>query len=107
VIPGVGFVALGFVAWVPGVIGLLFIICAFGLTRYVLFQSYFNKHIESHNRATVISTISMFNSIVQAIVYPIVGYLVEWSLPTTLSIIGISILVCTFVSRVREEYLID
>jgi len=107
IIPGIGFVALGVIAWVPGVISLLLIICAFGLTRYVLFQSYFNKHIESHNRATVISTISMLNSIVQAVIYPVVGVLVEWSLPRTLIIIGVAMIICTLISRIQEEYLID
>ncbi|HHN81798.1 MAG TPA: MFS transporter [Methanomicrobia archaeon] len=107
IVPAIGFILLGFVVWVPSVICLLLIICGFGLTRYVLFQSYFNKHIASHNRATVISTISMLSSIVQAIVYPIVGYLVEWSLPRTLIIIGVAMIICTLISRIQEEYLID
>jgi Na+/melibiose symporter-like transporter len=59
IISGMGFALLSVVTNVVAVIIILIIIAGFGLTREVLFKSYLNKYIESHNRATVISTISM------------------------------------------------
>jgi len=41
------------------------------------------------------------------LLYPLVGFLVEWSLNGTLILIGSVILLCSFLSRVREEHLID
>ena len=73
----------------------------------VLFQSYMNKYIESHNRATVISTISMLSSLVSAVMYPLVGLMVEWSLDYSFIIIGTLIIVCTMVSKIEEGHLID
>jgi len=66
-----------------------------------------NKHIESHNRATVISTICMMERLIKAILYPLIGLLVELSLDYTFWIVGIAIIVFALVSRVKEEHLID
>ena len=48
--------------------------------RDPLFVDYKNRHITSHNRATTISIISMFYSILAVIVQPIVGFLADINL---------------------------
>ena len=48
--------------------------------RDPLFVDYKNRHIASHNRATTISIISMFYSLLAAIVQPIVGFLADINL---------------------------
>ena len=106
-IAGVSFIMLGFNSYVPLTIVLLLLIAGFGLSRQVLFQSYMNKHIESHNRSTVISAVSMMRRFVMALLYPLVGLLVEWSLNFAIVIVGVSIIVFATVSRVEEKHLID
>lgn len=106
-IAGTAFILLGINTYAPVTIILLIILSGFGLSRYVVFQSYINKHIESHNRATVLSAISMVDRFFRALLYPIVGLLVEWSLNYTLMIIGAAIIVFALISRVKEEHLID
>ena len=88
-------------------ITLIIVIAGFGLSREVLFQSYMNKYIESHNRATVISTVSMIDRFVRAVLYPIIGLLVEWSLNYAIIIVGVAIILSSLVSSVEEEHLID
>jgi MFS family permease len=105
--PGIYFILLGinnnnFLA-----IAIICLVSGFGLSRNVLFQSYMNKYIESHNRATVISTISMVRSLVSAVMYPLVGLMVEWSLNYSFIIIGALIIICALISKVEEEHLID
>ncbi|MBT4824451.1 MFS transporter [Candidatus Woesearchaeota archaeon] len=106
-ITGVCFIWLGFNTYVPLTIVLLTLIGGFGLSRYVLFQSYYNKYIESHNRATVISTMSMVDRFIRALAYPLIALLVEWSLTSTLIILGVAIISVAFISRVEEKHLLD
>ncbi len=106
-ITGIGFVLLGINHYISIAIFLVLLISAFGLTRKTLFQSYFNKYIESHHRATVLSTISMVSRLVMAILYLIVGLLVDWSLNYALIIIGVAIILLALISRVEEKHLKD
>jgi len=106
-IAGITFILLGINMYIPLTVVLLLIVAGFGLSRYVLFQNYMNKYIESDIRATVISTISMIDRVVRAVLYPLVGILVEWSLTYSIMIIGAAIIVCALLSGVEEEHLID
>jgi len=105
IINGFAFIVLGF-AVIPllGII-MLFLIVSFGNTRGLIYINGINKQIESENRATVISTINMFGSILMAILYPFVGLIVELNLFVMFIIIGIMILILTALSRVKSEYL--
>lgn len=106
-ITGMGFVLLGINTYISIAIFLVMLISAFGLTRKTLFQSYFNKYIQSHHRATVLSTISMVSRLVMAALYLIVGLLVDWSLNYALIIIGVAIILLALISRVEEKHLKD
>lgn len=106
-IAGIAFVLLGINTRIPITILLLLVVGGFGLSRYVLFQSYMNKYIESDVRATVISTISMIDRFVRALLYPLVGLLVEWSLSYAIIIVGAAIILFALLSGVEEEHLID
>ncbi len=107
IISGIAFILLGLSRTVWMVVILLMAITGFGMTRFVLFQNYLNKHIKSENRATVLSTISMADRLMRALLYPLIGLLVEWSLNYTLMILGVLIIIFALISRVREEHLID
>ncbi len=106
-ISGIAFIYLGINNDVfPAIVAML-IIAGFGLSRFVLISSYMQKHIESHNRATVASAASMLKRFSLAIIYPIIGLSVEWSLNYTLVIIGIIIVGFSLISKIQESYLID
>jgi hypothetical protein len=107
VIAGLGFALLSIVTNVALVIIILIIIAGFGFTRDVLFKSYFNKYIESHQRATVISTISMIRRFASGIIYPLLGLMVAVSLSYSFFILGVIIITLALVSRVEEGHLID
>ena len=105
IISGFAFVLLGFsVIPILGIL-MLFLIVSFGYTRGLIYINGINKQIESENRATVLSTINMFGSISMAILYPIVGLIVQWNLYIMFIIIGIMILILTAFSKVKSEYL--
>jgi len=106
-ISGIAFVFLGINPYViPAIVGII-IISAFGISRIVLISNYIQKHVESSNRATVLSTISMLRRFGLAIGYPLVGLMVEWSLNYALIILGTIIIIFSLTSKVKEAYLID
>ncbi len=106
-ITGAMFILGGLTNYIPLVIFAIIIGGGFGLARKPLFDSYMNKLIPSNERATVLSTISMFRRIFLVIVNPIVGLLTGWSLDYTLIILGTLAVLFSFISKVKEEHLID
>ncbi|MFH1228872.1 MAG: MFS transporter, partial [Candidatus Aenigmatarchaeota archaeon] len=107
VITGIMFIIGGLTTFLPIVLMVIFVGGGFGLSRNVLFTNYFNKHISSSKRATVLSTISMLRRLSIAVLNPFVGMLADWSFPTTLVLIGVIALASTLFSRVEEDMLID
>ncbi|NVM44412.1 MAG: MFS transporter [Candidatus Lokiarchaeota archaeon] len=105
VINGIAYIILGFSVFPPIGVLMLFLIVSFGYTRGLIYINGINKQIESENRATVLSTINMFGSVSMAILYPLVGLIVQWNLFIMFIIIGIMILILTAFSRVKSEYL--
>lgn len=105
IIDGIAFVLLGLTTNI--IIGVIFllIIVGFGYPRYILYVKGINKEVESENRATVLSTINMFGSLVRAILNPIVGIIVMWNVFALFIIIGILIIISTAFTRVKSEYL--
>jgi MFS family permease len=107
VLPGVAFLILGMTTLIPAVLLCIWIAAGFGLSRTALFSSYMNKHIPSAHRATVLSCISMQRTLAIAIVNPIAGALADWSIPSTLLILGAAALALAAWSQIEEAHLID
>jgi len=106
-IVGVCYLVLSYTYNITAAIVCMLIIAGFGLTVKPLFFSYMNKYIESENRATVLSAVSMARSIVTAAANVIFGYFVDINMRYTLFALGIITLVFAFTSRVTEEHLKD
>jgi MFS family permease len=94
-------------AFLPVVLVSIILVTSFGWSRIPLIVSYMNKHIPSSERATILSTINMFHTLLMVIAYPLLGISAEWSLAMTLLILGIVGIGVSLVVRVKEEYLID
>ncbi len=107
VISGIAFVFLGINIYVVPAVIAIAVAAGFGLTRFVLISNYMQKHIESHNRATVLSAVAMLKGIGMAISYPLVGLMVEWSVSYTVVVIGLAIVIFSLISRIKEADLID
>jgi len=106
-ISGGSLILLGFVMWVPLALVLMLVAAAFGITRAPLLSNYINKYVESDNRATVLSLVSMTDRLFFAVLYPIVGLIVDWSLRAGFVAVGIMAIAAALASRVREEHLLD
>ncbi|MBS3052622.1 MAG: MFS transporter [Candidatus Aenigmarchaeota archaeon] len=102
-IPGLMYVLLGFFQNIILLIFGLLLIVGFKELRRPIFEHYINKLIPNKQRATILSSISMLERMVIAVVYPIVGILTDYSLNFALIILGTLTLVLTFLSRVTKE----
>lgn len=102
---GIAFILIGFTSnFILGITFLL-IIVAVGYPRYLLFVNGINRVVESENRATVLSTIHMFTSVLRTIFFIFIGYIVSWNIFAIFIIIGGLIIILTFFSKVKSEYL--
>lgn len=106
-VPAICFILLGIVNFLPLVILLIAITGGVGISRLVLFTNYMHKHIESHNRATVISTVSMLYNLSLAVVYSVLSVVVLWSVRNSFIIMGLLVLLLMVLSRVNEDHLKD
>jgi MFS family permease len=104
-ITGTAFVILGFSTNLILGITFLLIVVAFGYPRYLLFIDGINKNVDSENRATVLSTINMFGSILRTIFFLFIGVIISWNVYVIFIVVGILIILLTLFSRVKNEYL--
>lgn len=86
---------------------LLFIILAggFGLTRIELMVAYMNDHIPSEQRATVLSSISMFRRFALVVLNPLVGFAADHSLRLALLLVGLLPLTVFLFSPLKQQML--
>jgi MFS family permease len=104
---GLFYILLSATRFAPLVIPAIILCAGFGLSRGPLFSSYMNKYIPSDKRATILSTTSMLRTFAIVIVNIVAGFLADWSIPKTLLILGILTVVFAFLSKIKEEDLID
>lgn len=93
VIPGLLFILAGSTKLLPLVIFSIIFILGFGLTRRPLVAEELNQMIPSAQRATILSTLQILRKVFSAGLNPIVGKLADWSLNSTLIILGITLLI--------------
>ena len=104
---GVFYIMLSVTTSAPVVFAGIILAAGFGLSRGPLFSNYMNKHIPSDKRATVLSTTSMLRTFSIVIGNIIAGFLADWSIPKTLLILGIVAIIFPFLSKIKEDHLID
>lgn len=105
IIPALGFITMAFFyAPILGVI-LILITIGFGMSRKFIFTHAINNVIESENRATVLSTISMFECMLRGALFPLIGILVMLNLNITFLILGSGLILLALTSRVKDEHL--
>ncbi len=89
VIPAALFAALGLVHHAAFIVPALFVLVGCRMIRIPMLNDLINRHIESENRATVISAVSLVERFVTFTLYPIVGWLMDVSLDRTLLVLAV------------------
>lgn len=76
-LPAILFIALGFVHLLAFAIPALFILVGCRMVRIPILNELIHRHVESENRATVISSVSLLERFVTFLLYPVVGRLAD------------------------------
>ena len=105
ILPGLFFIGLFFFRSVYFVLVAIFLITGLKIMRSPALSDFMNRHIESRNRATVLSGVSMLEKIIVMILYPIVGLLADFSLWATFLFLGIATLIFSLMNRIESEHL--
>ena len=69
------------------------------------FSQFMNEHIESHNRATVLSSLSMIDSFFDVIIFISVGYLTNLSLSYSFIFSAIIMAIALIFFRITDEHI--
>jgi len=96
-------------AW-PNVITISILVIfggGFGLTRLPLMSAYMNRFIPSEQRATILSSISMFRRFGLVILNPLIGFTADHSLRLAALVVGLLPLAIFLFSPVEQEMLED
>ncbi len=104
---GIGFILAGIARHPVLVIFGFTLATGTGFARPVLMSNYQQKHIDSEQRATVISSRSMIRQFLLVILNPVVGFVAESNLTWVLIVLGLLALMMSRFTPVKEHYLID
>lgn len=99
ILAGVGFMGVVFFPHIVTVVLFLALSGGFGLTRIQFMSAHMNKHIKSENRATVLSSISMFRRFVLVILNPFMGILADKSIVVAMFLVGLLPFVTLFIRK--------
>lgn len=105
-IPGLFFLALGFVSNTLFVLIAIVAITSMKIMRAPVLSDFMNKHIASKNRATVLSGVSMLEKTFLTILYPVVGLITDYfSLEYTFMFLGTITVILAFLYQIKAEQL--
>ena len=82
----------------------ILVISGLGLSRETLSGNYMLEHIEESYQTTALSFAEMFRKIITAVLYPLVGLLMDWSINYTFIILGIALIIFSLIPKLKDEY---
>lgn len=104
-IPGLLFVGLGIIKNVYFVLFAIFLVTGLKLLRAPILTDFMNKYIESKNRATILSSVSLLEKVIVALLYPVVGLLADIKLAYALIFLGVLALIFAFVTKIEGKHI--
>jgi len=106
IMPGLIYLAMSF--FIGPIISFAWFVLAMGFTNMAqpLFSQYQNTHIKSHNRATVLSIISMIVALYLAVMRLVLGKVANYNILTAFIVMGVIILIGSLFFRIDERHLV-
>lgn len=106
-VPGFCYLAVAFAPSPAWCIPFIILVPGVGLSRLTVAGAYMNRHVGSGMRATVMSSVGMGRQLLTGLVYPLVGWGGERSIPATFGALGVALLACALLSPLRQSDLAD
>jgi len=105
IVPALLFGALGFLDHAAFIVPALFVLVGCRMIRILMLNDLINRHIESENRATVISAVSLLERFVTFALYLLVGWLADISLDRALYVLAILCAAFAVATRLGDRHL--
>jgi MFS family permease len=106
-LPAALFIALGFARRLDLTLVMLFLLVGCKMVRMPILNDFINRHIESENRATVISSVSLLERLVTFLLYPVVGLLADAGLDYALWLLGVLCAAFAIATRLSSRHLVE
>ena len=106
-IPGLLYIGLSLNKNLLFVLIAVFLVIGLKLLRMPILLDYMNQMIESHNRATLLSTVSILEKVIIFILYPFIGLMTDYSIDMAFMVLGLLCLVFTLLTRIEEQFLFE
>ena len=105
IIPGVLYLSVSFIPGPAMALVAIFLVTNLKIFRAPLLSVLMNSEIDSSDRATVLSGVSMIERMATTLLYPVTGILTDISLKMTFLAIGIITVALSLMLRVEEDHL--
>ncbi len=105
--PGILYPSIAFFSGLPMAFLSILRLTNLPMYRQPMLNSLMNENIESGNRATVLSGVSMIERILTAMLYPVAGILADVSPRFAFGVLGAITIVLSIILRVEEEKITD
>ncbi len=106
-IVGIGYLLAGLTNSIILLVFLIFVIKIARDLRIGLMTHYANQFISSERRATINSVIAMIRSLTLVIIYPLIGFGLDFNQDLTLLFTGVIVVIIFLASRVEERMLLN
>jgi len=104
ILPGIFYILIGIIHFVPLSIILILLIMGLGLSRYILFYEVINKEIKEGTRITTFSIINMIRMVPGALILPLFGMFIISNIYIAFILIGVFIVIFTTITKVKMEH---
>jgi hypothetical protein len=104
VVAGLAYFAIALAPNAALAIAAVIVAYACGLPRAMIYLAHMNRDVPSHQRATVLSCVSMCRTLAIAAMSPFTGLLAEWSVNGTLAVAGALLVASPWLARVAGNH---
>jgi MFS family permease len=105
VLPGIFYLLMAFTSYSWLCIALVVLAFSSMHIQRPIFMDYLNRHIESKNRATVLSLISILSGLYIGIAGLLIGWIADFSLQYSFIFMGLIIIISSFSFRINEKHI--
>jgi len=104
ILPGIFYILIGTIHFVPFTLILILLIIGLGLSRYILFYEVINKEIKDGTRITTFSIINMIRMVPGALILPLFGMFIISNINIAFILIGVFIIIFTLITKLKMEH---
>jgi len=105
-IPGLLYIGISINKNLLFVLFAVFSVIGLKLLRMPILLDFVNQMIKSHNRATLLSSVSILEKVIIFILYPFIGLIADHSIDMAFLLLGIICIIFTLFTRIEKQFLL-